>query len=168
MKEFMFEGVSTPMLHERIHTIWFCIPMNDHPWLITSMEVKFFSECDTRGVPVIVLFTKADILHIIAIANLRDEGYHMGEAKARAADVAKQLETDLQESVSGELNQYKFAPKAYLSLERVNEKRSNNQLTKLITCTADALDNDFLQKLLISTQQANLAINIRQALQREV
>ncbi|KAG6332291.1 hypothetical protein ID866_6800 [Astraeus odoratus] len=168
MKEFVTECSSTTKLNKRIHAIWFCIPMDSYERPITAAEEKFFNECDTGRVPVIVLLTKADSLSSLAIEKLRDEGYNMREAKAKAGDLEKMLLINLQECVKEQLCQCKFPPKAYLPLARMNKEGSHDQCTKLITSTADALDSDSKQKLLISTQQINLAINIRYALQREV
>ncbi|KAG6334636.1 hypothetical protein ID866_4447 [Astraeus odoratus] len=166
VKEFVVEGSSTPKLNKRIHAIWFCVPMDAYERPITAAEEKFFNECDTGSVPVIVLLTKADSLNLFAIEQLRDEGYDMKEAKARAGDVEKNLLIHMQECVSQQLNRCKFAPKTYLPLARMNEEGRGDQCTKLITSTADALDNHTLQKLLISTQQINLSLNIKYALEK--
>ncbi|KAG6331379.1 hypothetical protein ID866_7712 [Astraeus odoratus] len=168
MKDFVIKCSSTPKLKERIHAIWFCIPINDYERPITAAEEKFFNECDTGNVPVIVLLTKADTLNLLAIGQLRDKGYDMRKAKARAGDLEKQLLINMQECIAQQLSQCKFAPKAYVPLVRMNEQQSGDQCTKIITCTANALDNDALQKLLISTQQVNLELNIKYALQRKV
>ncbi|KAI5988269.1 hypothetical protein F5J12DRAFT_748346 [Pisolithus orientalis] len=58
MKEFVMDRAKTTKLDERIHAIWFCIPLNDSHRMITAAEKKFFDECDTGHVPVIVLLTK--------------------------------------------------------------------------------------------------------------
>ncbi|KAG6332190.1 hypothetical protein ID866_6899 [Astraeus odoratus] len=168
MKEFVAECSSTLKLAQRIHAIWYCIPMDDYERPITAAEEKFFNECDTGSVPVIVLLTKSDSLNLFAIGHLRDEGYDIKEAKARACDIAKKLLIDMEESVAKQLHQCKFAPKFYLPLSRMNDIGSGDECTRLITCTADALDNNALQKLLISTQQNNLSLNIQYALQKWV
>ncbi|KAG6331979.1 hypothetical protein ID866_7112 [Astraeus odoratus] len=168
MKEFVMECSSTTRLSKRVHAVWFCIPMDSPERFITAAEEKFFNQCNTGNVPVIVVLTKADSLNLLAIELLQDEGYSMREAKERADDLEKKLLIDLQECVTEQLHQCKFPPKSYIPLTRMNKEASNDQCAKLISCTADALDNGALQRLLISTQQINLAINVRYALQRDV
>ncbi|KAG6331949.1 hypothetical protein ID866_7138 [Astraeus odoratus] len=166
MKEFVLECSVTPKLDKWIHAIWLCIPMDAYERPITAAEERFFSECDTGSVPVIVLLTKADCLNSLALEKLRDEGYDMKGAKGRAGDVEKTLLIDMQECIAEQLDQCKFAPKSYLPLARMNEVESVDQCTKLIMCTSDALDTIALQKLLISTQQTNMSINIEYALKQ--
>ncbi|KAG6332393.1 hypothetical protein ID866_6697 [Astraeus odoratus] len=164
MKEFVMECSSTPKLDKRIHAIWFCIPMDAYERPITKAEERFFNTCDTGSVPVVVLLTKADCLNLLALEKLRDQGYDMKGAKARAGYVEKTLLIDMQECIAGQLHQCKFAPRSYLPLARMNEVESSDQCTKLIMYTSDALDTVALQKLLISTQQTNISINIKYAL----
>ncbi|KAG6332790.1 hypothetical protein ID866_6302 [Astraeus odoratus] len=168
MKEFVMKCASTTKLNKRIHAIWFCIPMDMHERLITAVEERFFNQCDMGSVPVVVLLTKADTLNLLAIEKLKDKGYNMREAKERAGDLEKQLLIDLQEHVKDHLQQCTFKPKTYVSLERMNEEENHDQCKKLIMCTADALDDDSLQRLLISTQKINLTLNITYALERQV
>ncbi|KAG6328861.1 hypothetical protein ID866_10228 [Astraeus odoratus] len=166
MKEFVAECSSTPKLDKQIHVIWFCIPMDAYERPITEAEERIFNKCDRDSVPVIVLLTKADCLNLLALERLRDEGYDMRGAKARAGDVEKTLLIDMQECIVGQLHQCKFAPKSYLPLARMNEVESGDECTKLIMCTSDALHIITLQKLLISTQQTNMSMNIKYALKQ--
>ncbi|KAG6332251.1 hypothetical protein ID866_6838 [Astraeus odoratus] len=166
MKEFVVECSSTPKLDKRIHAIWFCIPMDAYERPITAAEERFFNECDTGSVPVIVLLTKADCLNLLALEKLRDEGHNMKGAKARAGDVEKTLLMDIQDYIGEQLYQCNFPPKSYLPLAKMNEVESADQCTKLIMCTSDALDTIALQRLLISTQQTNMSINIKYALKQ--
>ncbi|KAG6327947.1 hypothetical protein ID866_11142 [Astraeus odoratus] len=168
MKEFVVECSSTPMLHKRIHAIWYCIPASEYERPVTAAEERFFNECDTGSVPVIVLLTKTDCLNLLAIQEVRDkdEECDMIEAKSRAVDVEKKLLIDMQEAVVEQLHECKFPPKSYLPLARMNKPECSDQCTKLIMCTTDALDTIALQKLLISTQQTNLSISIQYALKQ--
>ncbi|KAG6331850.1 hypothetical protein ID866_7239 [Astraeus odoratus] len=164
MKEFVVECSSTPKLDKRIHAIWFCIPMDAYERPITAAEERFFNECDTGSVPVIVLLTKADCLNLLALEKLRDDGHDMKGAKARAGDVEKILLIDKQECIAKQLHQCQYAPKSYLPL--TSEYESGDQCTKLLMCTSDALDTIALQRLLISTQQTNISMNIKFALKQ--
>ncbi|KAG2140500.1 uncharacterized protein EDB93DRAFT_676312 [Suillus bovinus] len=62
MKTFISERVHTTKLKERIHTIWYCIPMDEPCRTFQLSEEKFFMECDTGHVPVIAVFTKFETL----------------------------------------------------------------------------------------------------------
>jgi len=69
LKEFITDRANTTYLKKRIHAIWYCIPMDKLDRAIQRSEEMFFDECDTRNVPVIVLFTKFDALLAVAMAN---------------------------------------------------------------------------------------------------
>ncbi|KAI6045511.1 hypothetical protein EDC04DRAFT_3104671 [Pisolithus marmoratus] len=47
MKQFVADHAVTTRVNERIHAIWFCIPMTDSHRTVTAAEQKFFNECDT-------------------------------------------------------------------------------------------------------------------------
>ncbi|KAG2112515.1 hypothetical protein DEU56DRAFT_749315, partial [Suillus clintonianus] len=71
-------------IKDRIHTIWYCIPMDEESRSFTQAELRFFSHCDTGSIPVIVIFTKFDALYDVAFARLRKEGKSRTDAKALA------------------------------------------------------------------------------------
>ncbi|KAI6037899.1 hypothetical protein EDC04DRAFT_2604439 [Pisolithus marmoratus] len=70
MKHFVADHAVTTRVNERIHAIWFCIPMTDSHRTVTAAERKFFNECDTGH----VLVTKVDVLYLTAIEELLDGG----------------------------------------------------------------------------------------------
>ncbi|KIO07732.1 hypothetical protein M404DRAFT_38344, partial [Pisolithus tinctorius Marx 270] len=86
MKEFVMERAKTTKLDKRIHAIWFCIPLNDSHRMVTAAEKKFFDECDTGHVPVIVLLTKTDTLALDAFLVLIDDGLDEEDAMKKAAE----------------------------------------------------------------------------------
>ncbi|KAG1721656.1 hypothetical protein EDB19DRAFT_1646339, partial [Suillus lakei] len=47
MKKFISDRANAKELEERIHAIWYCIPMDDHSQTFQRSEEKFFSESDT-------------------------------------------------------------------------------------------------------------------------
>ena len=62
--------------------------------------------------PVITVLTKADILELYAIGQLRDEqGLSMKEAKPKAPAVASQMLSKLRREVENELIGSKYPPK---------------------------------------------------------
>ncbi|KAI6151491.1 hypothetical protein BKA82DRAFT_4099770 [Pisolithus tinctorius] len=142
--KFVMDRAKTMKLDKRIHAIWFCIPLHDSHRMVTAAEKKFFNKCDTGHVPVIVLLTKADTLALDAFMELVDDGLNEDDAMERAAEV------------KGWLNKSRFPPHDYLSLTGMEEEGAD--CTTLLTCTANALNEEGLQQLLISTQQSNLGL----------
>ncbi|KAL4076517.1 hypothetical protein V8B97DRAFT_1866918 [Scleroderma yunnanense] len=158
VRNFVADRATTIKLEKRIHAIWFCIPMTDYERAILAAEEKFFKECDTRNVPVIVVLTKTDSLESVAIGQLIDEGSSMREAKLKVRDREKKLLIYHETRIINELKGFKYPPKGYLTLGNMN--KDNADCNPLLRCTTNALDSIELQQLLISTQQTNLVLNI--------
>ncbi|KAG1894321.1 uncharacterized protein F5891DRAFT_729449 [Suillus fuscotomentosus] len=90
MKKFSSEPIlHATKLEERIHAIWYCIPMDEHCRTFQRSEEKFL-ECDTRhselatllsfamlglndqsSVPVVVVFTKFEALRPVAYGDIK-------------------------------------------------------------------------------------------------
>ncbi|KAG2337644.1 hypothetical protein BDR05DRAFT_841150, partial [Suillus weaverae] len=77
-------------LMDRLHVIWYCIPMDEASWSVTEGVIKFFSQCDTGSIAVMVLFTKFDALYDVAYAQLKSKGASMEEAKELAPKHAEE------------------------------------------------------------------------------
>ncbi|KAG2137419.1 uncharacterized protein EDB93DRAFT_1253669 [Suillus bovinus] len=52
-------------MEKQLHTIWYCIPMDDQSRTFQRSE-KFFSECDTRNIPAVAVSTKFEALRPVA------------------------------------------------------------------------------------------------------
>ncbi|KAI6107166.1 hypothetical protein EV401DRAFT_2077318 [Pisolithus croceorrhizus] len=150
MKKFVRDRAEATKLNERIHAIWFCIPLNESHRMVMAAEKKFFQECDTGHVPVIVLLTKADTLELDALEELMNKGKSVDDAMDEAEVVEKGILDDCLRRVKGWLNKERFPPKDYLSL------------------TANALKEEGLQQLLISTQQSNLELCMEFAIMKSL
>ncbi|KAL4071224.1 hypothetical protein V8B97DRAFT_1871476 [Scleroderma yunnanense] len=161
MKKFVAERATAMKLEKRIHAIWFCIPMTECERPIVAAEEKFFNECNTAHVPVIVVLTKADAIESLAIGQLRDEGFTMKEAIQRAKEPSVQMLSKLKMRIEIQLAGCKYPPKDCVSLASMNEDHAD--CNALLRCTTNALDEQELQKLVISTQQANFDLNIEYA-----
>ncbi|KAI6008965.1 GTP-binding protein [Pisolithus marmoratus] len=164
MKHFVADHAATTRVNERIHAIWFCIPMTDSHRTVTAAEQKFFNECDTGHVPVIVLVTKVDALYLTAIRELLDGGLTIAEAKARATEKQEELLEKWLGHVKHELGMCKFPPKGYISLQKMHQE--NADCTPLMECTANVLNEEGLQRLLISTQQSSIGICVKYAVNK--
>ncbi|KAI6038240.1 GTP-binding protein [Pisolithus marmoratus] len=154
MRNFVTECAVTTSMNKHIHAIWFCIPMTGCHRTVTGVEQKFFNECDTRHVPVIVLVTKVDALYLTAIRELLDQGLTIAEAKERATEKQGELLEKWFGHVKHELDKCKFPPKGYVSLQKMNQEDAD--CTLLMECMANMLNEEALQRVLISTQQSSI------------
>ncbi|KAL4068899.1 hypothetical protein V8B97DRAFT_1970642 [Scleroderma yunnanense] len=164
MVSFMADRATTTKLGQRMHVIWYCISMSDYERPILAAEEKFFNGCNPGSVPVIVVFTKADVMKLPALRQLMDEGMSMKEAKTRAGNVADQIVNELEGKIAKELDKFKYPPKGYLSLASMNQ--TDADCSPLLRCTANVQGAIELQRLLISTQQVNPVLNIEYAVRR--
>ncbi|KAI6110747.1 hypothetical protein EDD17DRAFT_1482770 [Pisolithus thermaeus] len=167
MKRFVVDHAAMARkVNNRIHAIWYCIPMTDCHRTVTAAEQKFFNACDTGHVPVVVLLTKSDTLLVDAIQELEDEGFETEEAHQKAAQMHGELLEKWLAHIKLELNRCKFPPRGYVPLQKMHEDNAN--CTALIQSTTNVLNEESLQKLLISTQQSSIALCIEYAVKRQV
>lgn len=155
MKKFVMDRSKVAKLDKRIHAIWFCIPLTDSHRMVTAAEKKFFDECDTGNVPVILLATKADTLELEAMQRLEDEGMSVGDV-VRPGELENEILDNYMERLKDWLGNMRFPPHDYLPLTGMEQVGAS--CTALLTCTANALKEEGLQWLLISTQQCNLEL----------
>ncbi|KAL4072043.1 era-like GTP-binding protein [Scleroderma citrinum] len=158
MKKFVAERAAALILEQRIHVIWYCIPLTDYDRPIMPAEELFFNECNIANVPVIVVLTKADAMELVAIGQLRDEGLAMKEAKLRAGELTTEILNKLKTRIEAQLAGFKYPPKDCVSLSKMNKDQAD--CNPLLRCTVDALDEKELQKLVMSTQRINFVLNI--------
>ncbi|KAI6015979.1 hypothetical protein EDC04DRAFT_2577883, partial [Pisolithus marmoratus] len=159
MKQFVADHAVTTRVNKHIHAIWFCIPMTDSHRTVTAAEQKFFNECDTRHVPVIVLVTKVDALYLTAIRELLDEGLTIGEAKAKATEKQGELLDKWLGHVKHELEMCKFPPNRYVNskvgISSLGDNTAKNSClaemhqvdgdcTLLMECTENVLNEEGL------------------------
>ncbi|KAG2126206.1 hypothetical protein DEU56DRAFT_743145 [Suillus clintonianus] len=152
-------------IKDRIHTIWYCIPMDEASRCFTEGELKFFSRCDTGSIPVIVLFTKFDALYDVEFARLMENGASRKDAKNLAPKHAEET------FANGPQLQFLYhskairrPPKCHVCLPDMDNDDAD--CGPLIDRTAGTLDNEVLQQLLVSTQETNLEICIKYAVER--
>ncbi|KAG1821255.1 hypothetical protein EV424DRAFT_872768 [Suillus variegatus] len=161
MKEFISERAHVTRLEERIHAIWYCIPMDDPSRTFQRSEEKFFLECDTGHVPVVAVFTKFEALRPYVYGEIKKqlEGLSREERSKRIAQRVEELFTK-----TGVLNELckpenRTCPKSYVRLENMNKPNTNCNI--LLEHTTLALDDEELRLCLLSTQQSNLELCIK-------
>ncbi|KAG2115666.1 GTP-binding protein [Suillus cothurnatus] len=150
VKAFIARRSKEKHLNDRIHVIWYCIPMDEDGRSFTEAEVKFFSQCDTGSIAVIVLFTKFDALYDDEFAELICKGVSRKDAQALAAQHAKEA----------------FADGPQLKLLYNHMDKDNADCRPLIELTAETLDNDTLKRMFVSTQRTTLELCMRYAVER--
>ncbi|KAI6165142.1 GTP-binding protein [Pisolithus thermaeus] len=164
MREFVMDRATARSVNKRVHAIWFCIPMTDCHRTVMAAEQKFFNECDTGHVPVMVLLTKGDSLELDAIEELEDEGCEIEEAQERVSEKQKELMKKWLAHIEHELSNCKFPPKGYVALQKMHLE--DTDCTVLMENTGNVMNEEGLQKLLISTQQSNLLLCIEYAVRK--
>ncbi|KAG2124235.1 hypothetical protein DEU56DRAFT_598052 [Suillus clintonianus] len=167
VKEFIEDRSKQPDIKDRIHTIWYCIPMDEESRSFTQAEIKFFSHCNTGSIPVVVLFTKFDALYDVEFARLQKQG--------NSRTVAKELTPKNVEEQFSNGSQLKFLynskdiqrpPNCHVCLADMDKKDAD--CGPLIERTAGTLKNEVLQQLFVSTQQTNLELCMKYAVEREL
>ncbi|KAG2748045.1 hypothetical protein P692DRAFT_20835426 [Suillus brevipes Sb2] len=161
MKDFISERVHAKKLEERIHAIWYCIPMDNSSRTFQRSEEKLFIECDTGHVPVVVIFTKFEALRPVAFGEIKKQLTGLS-AEERSRRIAQRVEdvftnTGVLERLSDPNNRAR--PKSHVRLQNMNQPNANCKT--LLESTTFALDDEELRLCLISTQQSNLELCIK-------
>ncbi|KAG1734528.1 hypothetical protein EDB19DRAFT_1156179 [Suillus lakei] len=163
VKAFIADRSKERDIKKRLHVIWYCIPMDEASRSFTEGEAKFFSQCDTGSIPVIVLFTKFDAFYDIEFAQLRRKGTPWKDAKELAPKLAEESFAN-----GPQLNFFKDVrrpPKCHVCLPNMNSDDAD--CGPLIGRTAETLDsNEVLTQLFVSTQQTNLELCMKYAVER--
>ncbi|KAI6028889.1 GTP-binding protein [Pisolithus orientalis] len=168
MKKFVIDHANMPKLEKWIHAIWFCILLSEGHRMITIAERNFFDECDTGHVPVIVLLMKAGTLEVEAIQEMEEQ--QLGVNEEIAAIEQRMLDENLVK-VKRWLNELRFPPHDFLPLRgkcstiaMIWMQQEGADCIDLLKCTVNALKEESLQMLLISTQQSSIALCIEFAI----
>ncbi|KAG2117673.1 GTP-binding protein [Suillus cothurnatus] len=165
VKAFIARRSKEKRLSDRIHVIWYCIPMDEDGRSFTEAEVKFFSQCDTGSIAVIVLFTKFDALYDDEFAELISKGLSRKDAQALAAHHAKEaFASGPQLKLLYNRKGNHRRPRCHICLPDMD--KDNADCRPLIELTAETLDNDTLKRMFVSTQRTTLELCMRYAVKR--
>ncbi|KAG1780243.1 GTP-binding protein [Suillus placidus] len=166
VKAFIARRSKNKHLNNRIHAIWYCIPMDDS--FFTEGEIKFFSQWDTGCIPVIVLFTKFDALYDDARAELISMGVSRNDAKAQAPQYAREVFANGPQLrlLYNRRKGNQRPSKCHIYLAHMDDDLYNADCGPLIERMAEALDDDTLKQLFVSTQRTNLKACMRYAVER--
>jgi hypothetical protein len=128
----------------------------------TEGEVKFFSQCDTGSIAVIVLFTKFDALYDDEFAELISQGVSRKDAEVLAPQHAKEAFANgpqLKLLYNRKSNQR--PPRCHICLPDMD--KDDADCGPLIERTAETLDDDTLKQMFVSTQRTNLEVCMKYA-----
>ncbi|KAF8119484.1 GTP-binding protein [Boletus edulis] len=164
MKKFIVERAKTTRLKERLHAIWYCIPMDKIDRAIQQSEEMFFGKCDSNNVPVVVLFTKFDALRVNAQVKLApaDQQLAWKERRSKIQPLVEEIFNGA--DAWGRLSKMTYPPKSSVRLENIH--KANQGCNILIENTALVLNDEALQMLFVSTQETNIALCVKYAAQR--
>ncbi|KAH9054929.1 hypothetical protein EDB87DRAFT_1814232, partial [Lactarius vividus] len=150
LKNFIRQKCGERRLKDKLHAIWYCIPMDNHR---PELDLKFFSSiCPDQNVPVIAVFTKYDQFR----RNVKIDGDDYGNTD----DVSEVAEKRFQEHYLRPLGDHV----RFVRLEQMH--RQNRGCDDLIEKTAAALNGDTIALMLLTVQKSNLKLSVKIALKR--
>ncbi|KAG2154026.1 hypothetical protein DEU56DRAFT_907485 [Suillus clintonianus] len=165
MNKFIADRSKEANMKDRIHAIWYCIPMDQASRCFTEAETKFFSRCDTGSIPVIVLFTKFDALYANEFTRLTESGMSRKDAKQLAPKGAEEsFANGPQVKLLYDPKTIRRPPKCHVFLPNMN--KDDADCGPLIERTAGTLDDGVLQQIFVSTQQTNLELCMKYAVEK--
>ncbi|KAI9432383.1 hypothetical protein H4582DRAFT_1857972 [Lactarius indigo] len=156
LQEFIRRKCGERRLRNRLHAIWYCVPMdNQRP----QLDLKFFKNiCPDGNVPVIAVFTKYDQF----LRNVQIHVEDFGSPDDNISDVAKkQFEEHYLRALDDGVR--------FVRLEselNANMESQNIGCDKLIETTAAALNDDIVGLMLLAVQRGNLELSVKSALKR--
>ncbi|KAH7929079.1 hypothetical protein BV22DRAFT_1029912 [Leucogyrophana mollusca] len=157
-KRFISERADERRLEKRLHAIWYCIPMDEHSRAFTEAEAKFFDNCNPGSVPVIMVFTKFDALHNVAFSRV-PRALPRQERLRQVSQLAESLFAETK--IVDRLLARKYPPRCHVCLQDLHKLSADCNV--LLESTAATLDDEVLKQLLVSTQQTNLELCIKYA-----
>ncbi|KAG9314853.1 hypothetical protein JVU11DRAFT_3950 [Chiua virens] len=137
--------------------------MDQYHRAVLAAEEKFFDECDTGNVPVILVLTKCDALLLqgIAALTLEEKKLPREERLVRGQENAERMLKN--NPVWGKVTNMKYKPTAKVELRDLN--KSDQECKLLIEMTVRALDEEALQMLLVTAQHTNIMLCIEFAME---
>ncbi|KAI9432345.1 hypothetical protein H4582DRAFT_2083659 [Lactarius indigo] len=138
-------------LRNRLHAIWYCVPMDNHR---PQLDLRFFKDiCPDGNVPVVVVFTKYDQF-------LRNVQIHVEDFGSPNDNVSNVAEEQFEEHYLRALDD----GIRFVRLEKMHKQSMG--CDKLIETTAAALNDDIVGLMLLAVQKGNLGLSVKLALER--
>ncbi|KIJ94961.1 hypothetical protein K443DRAFT_11740 [Laccaria amethystina LaAM-08-1] len=153
VQTFVREKSTEKRLRNRLHAIWYCIPMDNRR---PSLDLKYFNDvCPDRNVPLIAVFTKYDQFKDNIEIRLKRGGGTDWETKAPA-----EAERVFQEEYLGKVG----GMPDFVRLEGMHE--AGKRCTELLEKTANALNDNVVTVMLLAVQRGNLELSVSLAVKK--
>ncbi|KAN0137755.1 hypothetical protein V8E53_004239 [Lactarius tabidus] len=153
VKEFIRRKCGETRLRDRLHAIWYCVPMDDHR---PGLNLRFYKNiCPDQNVPVIVVFTKYDLFLFNIEMDVYDDPYRYPDG-----DVFRVAENRFQQHYLRPLGD----DVRYVRLKKMHMEDS--RCDDLVETTAEALNEDVIASMLLAVQRDNLELSVKTALTR--
>ncbi|KAG8938861.1 hypothetical protein FRC03_006843, partial [Tulasnella sp. 419] len=158
VRSFIKQRAAENELKDRLHVIWYCVPM-DQKRVLGKGELSFF-ENGTGDVPVVVLFTKWDGHIVHSFSDLKQRGRSLQEALREAPEHAMGI---FKTHYLPVITDVAHPPAAYVLLGSMHKEEAT--CSDLVEKTAGAMNNSALRKLFISVQETNVQLCIKSAIE---
>jgi len=153
LKEFIRRKCGEKKLRDKLHAIWYCVPMDGHR---PGLDLRFYKNiCPDQNVPVIAVFTKYDqFLFNVEMDVLDDPDKYLNKS---VSEVAKEQFYEHYLLPLGE-------DVRYVQLEKMHRK--GGHCFELIEKTAAALNEDAVMLMLLAVQRGNVELSVKTAWRR--
>ncbi|KAN0137896.1 hypothetical protein V8E53_004380 [Lactarius tabidus] len=150
VQEFVRERSAKRQLRDRIHAIWYCVPMdNQRP----ELDLRHFNDiCPDQNVPVIAVFTKYDQF-------LRNVEMHLEDYGNPYDNLSDAVDSQFKEHYLAHLGD----GAKFVQLERMHKPETRCQA--LLEETVKALNADVVGLMFLSVQRGNLELCINAAVE---
>ncbi|KAF9059039.1 hypothetical protein BDP27DRAFT_527863 [Rhodocollybia butyracea] len=163
LRNFMHRRRNMNALKNRLHVIWFCLPVdNDRPF--GPHEMAFFENAGTGGVAIIAIFTKFEWRITKAYDILRQAGIGHTEAKKEAPQLARD---DMQKIVQQRFHDgLSHRPIEYIFLQDMDQDRGNCDELARVTARVvqSAVNNHLFSAIKHSGVRISMAIALVNAI----
>ncbi|KAF8814006.1 era-like GTP-binding protein [Phlegmacium glaucopus] len=161
VKEFINERAKMTLMKDQLHAIWYCLPTSsDRP--LTEAEMSLF-ESDIGNVPVIAVFTKMDALDKKVFSEQLNKKIPPREARKNVPSLAR---AKFERDYLAPLKKVSHQPKNIVELREMN--KPDKDCNELVIKTAEALDSQALELLIISAHRNDVEFSIKRVINEQI
>ncbi|KAJ7455482.1 hypothetical protein FB451DRAFT_642628 [Mycena latifolia] len=160
VKDFICDCSTRRSLSERLHAIWYCIPMDNRR---PELDIIPYRHLSLPGnVPVIAVFTKYEVFRRNVYHTLQDK--YQREISSEETD--RECQRTFQTKYLDVFGRAAYPAPIYVCLEGMNKPDARCQ--SLVQTTADALNPDIVALMLLAMRGDNIRLNVHVALERSL
>ncbi|KAJ7602585.1 hypothetical protein B0H17DRAFT_969081, partial [Mycena rosella] len=159
VKKFITQRAASPLLAEKLHVIWYCLPTDTNRPFLKAEERFFNNDNDIAGkVPVLMVFTKLDALRTQAFVQLTGQGVNLMQARELTTSRAQEM---LNTHFRRPFMSTKRPPADYVPLDDLRKEHAD--CTDVLRTTVKALSEDPVRLLFVSSQRNSVDLCIYHA-----